>query len=65
MMSRPWKECLIIEERAVFSRMETVAVREEHIALPRFRILKINCYKLAMLEEREPTNMLNLRRPWA
>jgi hypothetical protein len=52
MMSRPWKECVIIEERAVFSRMETVAVREEHIALPRFRILKINCYKLEMLEGR-------------
>jgi hypothetical protein len=50
MMSRPWKESVIIEERAVFSRMETVAVREELIALPRFRILKINCYKLEMLE---------------
>ena len=57
MMSRPWKECVIIEERAVFSRMETVAVREEHIALPRFRILKINCYKLEMLEDQQLTEL--------
>ncbi len=57
MMSRPWKESVIIEERAVFSRMETVAVREEHMALPRFRILKINCYKLEMLEDRQLTEL--------
>ena len=56
-MSRPWKECAIIEEGAVFSRMETVAVREERIALLRFRILKINCYKLEMLEDRQLTEL--------